>query len=392
MTEYNHYIAVLIGKYLDNSLSDEEQAALDEWINAAGNNRDLFTEMTNEQQLIHHLQRFYAHDSNRIARNISEHIPEFAAPPVHRISPFRKWSWAAAALLLLGSGVYFLIAHKQQSPPVLAATPARIMPGSQGAILTLADGREVVLDSMANGPVARQTGAAVVLSGGKLVYDPTGLQSREMQYNKMTTPKGRQFQLTLSDGTRVWLNAASSIRYPAAFGSKERKVEVTGEVYFEVSRSANNPFLVSIGDKAAIEVLGTTFNVNAYDNEHVIRTTLLDGSIKVGAAAGTGIVLHPGQQASIADKKITVADHPDIEKIMAWKNGLFNFDGADLEEVMRQLERWYNIDVVYENGIPDTRFMGEMSRRIALNDLLEILRRTEVDFRIEGRKLIVLNK
>jgi ferric-dicitrate binding protein FerR (iron transport regulator) len=211
----------------------------------------------------------------------------------------------------------------------------------------------------------------------------------------MTTPKGRQFQVTLPDGTNVWLNAASSVRYPTSFTGNERRVEVTGEAYFEVVKNAAKPFIVEVNNKAAVEVLGTSFNINAYGDERSVRATLLSGSIRVGvpfAGRKKAVVLAPGQQAEVAGTQITVAENQDADKILAWKNGLFNFDGADLEEVMRQLERWYNIEVVYENGIPHTRFIGEMSRQIALTDLLDILKRTEVDFRVEGRKLIVLNK
>lgn len=407
MNENSHYIAGLIGKYLDDSLNEEEHSVLTEWINASDNNRDLFAAITDRQQLSANVKQFYAYDTDRISRNISAQIPEFGIPataPVHRIHFLRKWGWAAAAAFLIGGSVSLWVLHKKTSPTVIAANTVNIAPGSQGAILTLADGRQVVLDSMTSGVVAHQSGTAVILSNGKLVYDPAGEGATDIQYNKMTTPKGRQFQVTLPDGTRVWLNAASSIRYPTAFTGKERRVEVSGEVCFEVVKDANKPFFVNINNnKAAIEVLGTLFNVNAYENERTIQTTLLDGSVKVVVPSPThtaGVILKPGQQAMISstigartpEEKITVLNDPEIEKIMAWKNGLFNFEGANLEEVMLQLERWYNIDVVYENGIPDIQFMGEMSRQIPLTDLLEILRRTEVDFRVEGRKLIVLNK
>ncbi|MGF6925253.1 transmembrane sensor [Chitinophaga sp. W2I13] len=397
MTENNHYIAGLIGKYLDNSLNADEKMALTEWINASDDNRHLFAELSDQQQLVANLQRFYAYDADRISRKISEQIPGFDQPimrPVHRVHFIRRWGWAAAAALLLAGSAYLLVMNKKDQSPAIASNVTDITPGSQGAILTLADGRQVVLDSLTSGVVAQQSGTSIVLSDGKLKYDPSGEAVSDIQYNKMTTPKGRQFQLTLPDGTKVWLNAASSIRYPTVFAGKERKVEIYGEACFEVAKDANKPFLVNVNNKASIEVLGTLFNVNAYENEKTINTTLLDGSVKV-INEPASVILKPGQQAQISNTpggKIAIVNKPDIEKIMAWKSGLFNFEGANLEEVMRQLERWYNIDVVYENGIPDIQFMGEMSRQISLTDLLEILRRTEVDFRVEGRKLIVLNK
>ncbi|RFS21777.1 FecR family protein [Chitinophaga silvatica] len=396
MTEYNNYIAKLIGKYLEDSLSAEEHIELTEWINASDNNRHLFTEMTDKQQLTTHLQRIYAYDSDRIAQKISAKIPAFGDPKIVELQPvsfLKKWGWAAAVAVLVLGGTYYYRVHTKEQPTNLATNQSPIMPGQQGAILTLADGRQVVLDTLSGGLIASQNGASIVLADGKLVYDPTSAGNAEVQYNIMTTPKGRQFELTLPDGTKVWLNAASTIRYPTAFTGKERKVTVSGEVYFEVIRDADKPFFVSIDNKAAIEVLGTSFNVNAYENEHSIQTTLVNGSVRVGVPiANQSKILNPGQQATIVNKQITVAEIKDLDKILAWKYGLFNFDGANLEEVMRQLERWYNIEVVYENGIPNTRFIGEMSRQIPLTDLLDILKKTEVDFRVEGRKLIVLNK
>ncbi|QJB38662.1 FecR domain-containing protein [Chitinophaga oryzae] len=397
MTDKNQYIAGLIGKYLDDSLDANEEKALEAWINAADSNRALFTEMTSPEQLTRHLQQYYAYNSARISARISEQIPAFreTVTPARTLSPLRKWGWAAAAaVLLLAGGTYYRYAYRQPATFV-AAAPAIIEPGKQGAILTLSDGRQVVLDSLNNGVVAKQSGASIVMADGQLVYDPTVAGTAAMQYNKMTTPKGRQFRVTLPDGTNVWLNAASSLRYPTSFTGNERRVEVTGEAYFDVVKNAGKPFIVQVKDKADIEVLGTSFNINAYENEQAIRTTLLNGGVRVGVPSTDykkAVVLTPGQQAQIAGQQITVAVNQPTDKILAWKNGLFNFDGADLEEVMRQLERWYDIEVIYENGIPHTRFIGELSRQIALTDLLDILKRTEVDFRVEGRKLIVLNK
>lgn len=395
MNEHIDNIAGLIGKHLDNSLTDGEKVVLEEWINASESNRRLFTEINDPQHINANLGKFYAYDMERMTAKIDKATtPVIPAPVVHRVHFLRKWGWAAAAVLLMG-GTYFLVVNKKNLRPVaVAQTSVNIAPGKAGAILTLADGSQVVLDSLRNGVVAVQSGASVALADGELVYDPTGHISHEIQYNKMTTPKGRQFQMTLPDGSRAWLNAASSIRFPTIFAQNERKVEVTGEVYFEVAKDANKPFIVNVNNKEDIEVLGTSFNVNAYDNEKTINTTLLDGSVRVSTTRTlAGVVLKPGQQARTnSAATIQVMNNADVEKIMAWKNGLFNFEGANLEEVMRQLERWYDIDVVYENGIPEIYFLGEMSRQIALADLLEILRRTEVDFRIEGRKLIVLNK
>jgi ferric-dicitrate binding protein FerR (iron transport regulator) len=241
-----------------------------------------------------------------------------------------------------------------------------------------------------------------VLDNGQLAYQPTGNASAEMLFNTMSTPRGRQFRLMLPDGTRVWLNSASSLRYPTVFAGKERQVEVTGEAYFEVAENAQMPFRVKVVGRAAIEVLGTQFNVNAYGNIQMLRTTLLEGSVRVqdiSEEAGKGVVLKPGQQAVISTahaantagrQNIMVADHVDTDKVLAWKKGLFNFDGMSLQEAMQQLERWYDIEVVYENGIPEIPFGGEISRNVSLEGLLKMLAGADLSFRIEkDRKLII---
>lgn len=297
-----------------------------------------------------------------------------------------RWKWAAAAavLVLIGTGVYF--ATRQPSQEVVVKVQQNIAPGKSGAVLTLADGSQVVLDSIKNGVVALQNGSKALLKNGQLFYE--GEAEGIVAYNTMSTPKGRQFQLQLPDGTQVWMNAASSIRYPTTFNGKERKVEVTGEVYFEIVKNEQMPFRVKAGNKADIEVLGTHFNVNAYDDEESLNATLLEGAIRV--TKGTDkVILKPGQQARV-EEHIKVIPDADIDKVMAWKNGFFNFENANLQEVMRQLQRWYDIEVVYEKGVPDMEFVGKMSKNINLADLLTILEKTNVHFRLEeGRRLIV---
>jgi len=336
--------------------------------------------------------------------NMHEHVR-----PVHRVHFMRKWGWAAASIILmLGIGVYLFTTKTKKTPPTVAVVQAAgIAPGKNGAVLTLADGSRVVLDSLGNGVVATQHGTQVVLQGGGIAYDATNAATGEVAYNTMSTPKGRQFQVTLPDGTKVWLNAASSISYPTVFSGEKRQVSLTGEAYFEVMKNPKMPFVVNIHlsdeetlgpREAKIEVLGTHFNVNAYDNEATINTTLLEGSVKV-VRSGYGnrqdnmqeVILKPRQQAVMRFiSPITIDSSPDLNKVMSWKNGLFNFEGASLAEIMRQLERWYDIEVAYEKGIPDVEFEGKMTRDVPLNDLLKMLERSAIHFRIEGRKLIVL--
>ena len=320
------------------------------------------------------------------------------APVVKRVSfPLRYWA-AASLLVLLGAGLYWLFNrenHPQQNP-VTAAAQQPIQPGQEGAVLTLADGTRIVLDSLSNGLVAMQNGAAVLLKNGMLAYDPAAASGKEL-YNTMQTPRGRQFQLLLPDGTMVWLNAGSLIRYPVVFAKDQRKVEVEGEAYFEVARMKERPFLVSIAGKASLEVLGTSFNVNAYANESHIYTTLFQGAVRTGIVNKSAVVLQPGQQAVIDSKElkqvVNIKDEAALNRIAAWKSGYFNFEGLPLQEAMRQLERWYDIHVTYEDGIPEISFWGKMERSLPLETLLQMLKGARLRFRMEaGRKLVIINK
>jgi transmembrane sensor len=309
-----------------------------------------------------------------------------------RVHFMRRWPAVAAILLLLAAGAFYWISNNSNKTELASKTPIDIAPGKDGAVLTLADGSKIILDSMGNGVVATQNGAQVLLQNGQVVYDAskTSLHTGAPQFNTMSTPKGRQFQLLLPDGTKVWLNAASSITYPTFFAGNERRVQVNGEVYFEVTKNRKLPFRVDVNKQATIEVLGTHFNVNAYSNETIIKTTLLEGSVKV--TGNESVLLKPGQQAQLSTgNKISVNQDVDIDKVMAWKNGFFNFEGVPITEVMKQIERWYDITVIYEKGVPNIQFFGELSRNFSLADLVDALKDVGVHFRIEeGRKLVVL--
>lgn len=388
----NTRIYYLAGQYLKKSLSNTEEVEFQQLLHSPDHEDAIqaaFEELAGEldmnvvqdEALLPLLQR--ALNSDKPARRI-------------HFLPRRSWAAASIILLVLAAGTYLWTANKKNTlPAAIAAKTVDIAPGREGAILTLADGSRIALDSLGNGVIAKQNGAQVVLANGQLAYDPAGSSTGEAVFNTMSTPKGRQFRITLPDGTQVWLNAASSIRYPTLFSGKERKVEVTGEAYFEVAKSPAMPFRVKVNNKAEIEVLGTHFNVNAYENEQTIATTLLEGSVRVAAFANQhkpgDVILQPGQQAQIETTKtgIKVIEHANIDKAIAWKNGLFYFEGVSLAEIMRQMERWYDIEVVYESGIPDIEFEGEMTKDVSLNGLLVMLGRTDIHFRLEGRKLIV---
>ncbi len=316
-------------------------------------------------------------------------------------APVKKMNWtriAAAAIIvgLLSVSSYFYFSDPSGKEIAGYVAPKALKndvtaPQTNKAILTLSDGSTILLDSAGNGELAVQGNVKVEKTPeGQIVYKGN---ATEIKMNTITVPKGsRPLRLQLADGSNVWLNVASSITYPTAFEGATRKVQITGEAYFEVAHNATMPFIVE-KNEVSVQVLGTRFNVNSYDNEAAMRITLLEGSVKVqkGNAAG---LLKPGQQAVIGpgDKERIKVVSADVDLAVAWKNGLFNFEGAHLDEVMRQLERWYDIEVVYENGIPDIEFVGKMSKNMDLNDLLEILKKTKVQFKLaDGRKLVVKN-
>ncbi len=262
----------------------------------------------------------------------------------------------------------------------------KILPGGDRAILTLADGSQIVLDSAVNGMLAEQGNAQVVkLSSGQIAYNLQGNAHSEM-LNTMSTPKGGQYQLTLPDGSRVWLNAASSITFPAAFVGKQRKVKITGEAYLEVTKNKDKPFMVDIDGQASVEVLGTSFNVNAYRDDESIKSTLVTGSIKV-STGNNYAVLKPGQ--AFMNGQVTSTD---IARDIAWKNGIFDFTGKSFQSVMKEFERWYDIQVQYKGAIPAFKLKGEMDRGVQLENLMQFLQQYGLDIQLEGRNLIIAEK
>lgn len=299
-----------------------------------------------------------------------------------RFLPRLGWV-AAAAVIFLGGVTAFL----WQQPVKKTQQAQVIMPGSNKAMLILADGSSVTLDSSGK-QVIKQGNTTIMQSGGQLQYAANGNNST-ISYNTLRTPRGGQFRLTLPDGSAVWLNAASSITYPTAFTGADRTVKVTGEAYFEIAKMANKPFRVKISETTIINVLGTNFNINAYTDEPFTNTTLLEGSIGVMTGDNQQVVLRPGQQARTTGTGVKVLDNTDLDQVVAWKNGAFNFDGTDLSSVLRQLSRWYDVEVVFEGKIPQRRFGGAIQRNLQLQQVLRILEKMNIKFRMDGRKLIV---
>jgi transmembrane sensor len=318
----------------------------------------------------------------------------------------KRFGWirvAAAAIitLILGSGAYLWLNHSSGHDRITASIksptiPDDIAPGSNKAVLLLADGSSIVLDSAAKGTLARQGNTEISKTGdGSLLYN-AGTRSSAVLYNTLSTPRGGQYQISLPDGTKVWMNAASSLRYPTAFLGKQREVELNGEAYFEVAPLIHKggekiPFIVHVDPSSGkggmkVEVLGTHFNVMAYNDENSIRTTLLEGSVKV-IKENEASMLKVGQQAAFIKKenKVNIISNPDLELAVAWKNGYTSFRSADIKTIMRQVARWYDVDVVYEANIPERTFTGEVPRDARLSELLKIFEASSIHFIIEGR-------
>ncbi|GAA4301557.1 FecR family protein [Compostibacter hankyongensis] len=310
----------------------------------------------------------------------------------------RKMAAAAAIVILTGIGVsiYIHIRHKQDRAGVAQLSDLKndIRPGGPKALLTLGNGQHIILDSMQNGPIVSQGSARVVkLKSGQLAYNREQGDAVRDVYNTLQTPPGGQYELILPDGSRVWLNAASSIRFPVTFQEKERRVFITGEAYFEVARDAVKPFVVSAGDMQ-VRVLGTHFNIMAYANEPVMKTTLLSGAVEI-AEKDALAKLKPGQQAVLRpvqgdQSHIAVKENIDVSEAVAWKSGLFQFSDDGIEYVMRQIARWYDVEIIYADSVPDVHITGKIPQNTNLTDVLKMMELSGIRFRLEGRKVIVL--
>jgi transmembrane sensor len=380
----------LLEKYRNGQCTPEEKRIVEEW------HAELVE--TGEWQWADTLKEQVR---QRMETRLLEQINQPVTQPVHRIHLLRITRWWAAAvfLLLTGTGVYFLYFNYQKKISVVTLPQSErfrndISPANQQVILTLPDGTTRLLDSVLNGAITLQ-GMQAIKKDGSLTYTA----NREVVYNTIATEKGRIFHLQLADGTHVWLDALSSIRFPTSFPAGARIVEVTGQVYFEVATARlrsgqKTPFIVKNGNHV-VEVLGTHFNINSYDREN-IATTLLEGSVKVKSAyakasADKSVILKPGEQVSLSQS--SHLSHPipvQTEEIMAWKHGRFQFSGNNVHQIMAQLARWYNIEVIYKDTITET-FVADIKRDLPVSKLLALLEMTrQVKFEIEGNKVIVM--
>lgn len=314
-------------------------------------------------------------------------LPPARKPPVFR--PWFKYAAAAALFGLLLAGTWKFASRHQHRSPALAASKTAT-PRAAQPVLILGDGSRVSLDSVANGTIAQQGNARIVkLASGQVAYQLTGNDNNNILYNTMQTPHGCMYQLTLPDGSRVWLNAASSIRYPTAFAADSRQVEVTGEAFFDIVKDDRKPFTVTAG-QLNVQVLGTSFNVTAYPDETTIRTTLVQGAVNVSNGSARQL-LQPGEQASTAATGGPFRiSKPNMEAILSWKNGEFYFQDTHIQAIMREVARWYNIEVSYEGDMSGITLSGIVSRNESVAQLLKALEMTKVvRFRMEGNRIVV---
>ncbi len=319
------------------------------------------------------------------------------AQDARQAAVYRLWPRVAAAviLLLLCGGAYLLLTknrgHEIAAGPAKPLPATDVPPGSNKAVLTLANGSTIVLDNAGKGLLAQQGATAVNKTAeGQLAYNTATAGNEAVGYNVVSTPRGGEYQVVLPDGSRVWLNAASSLRFPTAFSGTERSVELTGEAYFEIARNREKPFYVKLHNMQ-VQVLGTHFNVMGYDDEGAIKTSLLEGSVKV-SQADSQVVLQPSQQASL-DKEhgqLAVDKNAGIEKAVAWKDGLFIFENDDIKTIMRQLSRWYDVKVEYTGAGDEHYYTGQIYRQVPISQVLHMLQLVGgVSFSIAGNTITV---
>ncbi|MBO9204622.1 MULTISPECIES: FecR family protein [Niastella] len=394
MTDRAGDIAMLIKKHIHKELTEEERGELNDWIDASNENRKVFNELTDEDSLHAAMQELYdftqSHDRGQ------------SAPVVGLYAKKRNWFnyiLAAAIVLAAVSLIWLLVVKNNNKEEKIAVTDTHtkkkdpdIPPGGNKAVLTLQDGSTIALDDAQNGVIAEQGKTVINKRGAELVYHDARLQAKDeaTSWNIVTTPRGGQYQLKLPDGSKVWLNAASSIKFPVSFSGKERRVEITGEAYFEVTKDEAHPFIVSIRN-TEVRVLGTHFNINAYSDNPQVKTTLLEGSVRITPpAGGHATVLTPGEQAQVSEKgTIRVDDEVDIEKAIAWKNHLFIFKGDGVVDVMNTLSRWYDVDVEYKGSVPDLQFYGIVNMDQPASNVLQLLQMKGGHFQIEHKRIIV---
>jgi len=379
---YKQHILQIIEHLQRGDASTSEIRELDEWYEQSASN-DRYADGMSP------LEKSLAKD--RIFTAINSRILSDETP-VKKISLYNyigKFLVAAVVFIIASTGLYFY--QQQQRQHTAQTAQSAIIPGKNKAVLTLGNGKKISLTDAANGEIASQSGIKIVKTkSGQLIYEiSANTDSKKLEYNSIEAPVGGQWQVVLPDQSKVWLNALSSITYPTRFINGERRVKITGEAYFEVAHQKDMPFRVQSKGQT-VEVLGTHFNVAAYNDEKMMKTTLLEGSVKISNHGKTAKLV-PGEQAQVDDKSLKVTDNVDLDDVIAWKNGYFKFN-ENVESIMNKIARWYNVEIVYEYK-PDTKigFGGEISRNRDLKEVLQTIEYSgKVHFKTEGRRIIVI--
>jgi transmembrane sensor len=400
VTKASH-IASLIVKRMQGSLTEQESQQLQEWIAESGEHYLLYEELMNEETLGHDLDELHAINTEAALQKLSGQL--FHSAPIEIEQPRKLWRYWAAAVLVLSAGatIWYLSNSKQEQASARVVRHVAQQPitgASHQTILTLTDGSSIVLDSISNGLLAEDGKIQITkLKDGQLQYLPTagkhGAGATGKGFNTLSTGRGDLYQITLPDGTKVWLNAASSLRYPSSFSGKERKVILTGEGYFKIAKYYHEqqyvPFIVSTGN-IEVQALGTDFNIKAYKEEPITQTTLVSGSAKV-TLHKKEYLLQPGKKASTKNNTDSLRmDNANLEQVLAWRNGQFVFRNTPLFEIMQQLTRWYDMDVVYSTKIPSLYITGEINRQATLLNVLKMLEYAgDVHFTVHGRTITV---
>ncbi|QDK79046.1 DUF4974 domain-containing protein [Spirosoma sp. KCTC 42546] len=411
MENYSRYFRQgdLIAKYLKGELSDQEREELDDWIAQSDHNQTLFTRLTQEATINTELGKFGLADKTeaweKIVSETGYNTPDHKSYIGSRLLRYA----AAAAVVIIAGLLLYPFNHPLRPTTHMAEKPTDFAPGSNKAVLTLADASKIILDDVADGQIARQADVLITKTAdGQLSYAESSATTSSKAatvpsgYNTITTPRGGKFRIILPDGSKVWLNAASSLRYPTKFTGNERTVTLMGEAYFEIMPLKNAhkqamPFRVRSASQV-VEVLGTHFNINSYADENSVKTTLLEGKVKVTktspdrAESSAEIILKPGEQAQLtadAKRRLNLVPAADLEEAVAWKNGQFQFKDTDLPTIMRQISRWYDVEVDFQGKLPDTKFRGKISRDVPLSQIFQILQLSGINFKIEGRKITV---
>lgn len=385
----------LIEKYLQGDCTLSEKIEVETWfVQYTGGNRTFYN---GDPELI---RRAMVRSLTDIYQKISlldlGHAEETVVVQVSNKPKLRWLAIAATFLLLVSVGGYVLLNKDKKPLSVAKVVPTKIdiEPGGDKAILTLADGKQIVLDDAKKGQLATQGNTAITKTkDGQITYRIENLlPANEIVNNTLTTPRGGQFRVTLPDGSEVWLNAASSITYPSAFTGNKREVELTGEAYFEIQKNPERPFTINVNNKQQVEVLGTHFNIEAYTDDNYIKTTLIEGSVKLNTGKRQ-LILTPGQMAINKMGQNLLVKQADVDEVMAWKNGMLVFNNENIVTMMKRISRWYDIDVSFIGNMKHVNFVGNYSRTKGLATLLNNIELAgKAQFKIEGRRVTVIEK